>query len=94
MGLLPWILVLVGLVFTLINTMAKKSSKVFAYVALVLFVMAGVMFFLMPNFMVFAETVSGLVLKNLKWQLAIGSIIAGVCSIIAGVVMLAGNLKK
>ena len=94
MALIPWLLVVIGVVLTLINILSKKASKLFNYIAIILFVGAGVMFFLMPNFMAFSDSVSGLILKNLKWNLAIGSIIAGVSSILSGLVLLAGSLKK
>ena len=94
MALLPWLLALIGVVLTIINVVSKKATKIFTYISIVLFVGAGVMFFLMPNFMVFADSISGVVLKNLTWKLAIGSIIAGVCSILSGVVLLAGSLNK
>ena len=94
MALLPWVLVLGGVVLSLLNVLSKKGSKLFSFIAIALFVVAGVLFFLMPNFMVFAESISGVVLENLTWKLAVGSIVAAVCSLLSGVILLAGSLKK
>lgn len=94
MALLPWVLVLAGTVLAALNTFSKKASKVLDFVAVVAFVAAGVMFFIMPSFLVFAETISGAVWKALEWKLAVGAIVAAVASIAAGALILAKNLLK
>ena len=93
-ALLPYVLALAGTVLTALNTFGKKGSKLFDFVSIGAFVAAGVMFFLMPGFMVFAETLAGVVLKAIEWELAIGSIIAGVCAVLAGAAVLVKSLKK
>lgn len=94
MALLPWILVLAGVVLSALNTFAKKASKVLDFVAVIAFVAAGVLFFIMPSFLVFAETVPGAILEALEWKLAVGAIVAAICSIVAGALVLAKNLLK
>ena len=94
MALVPWALALAGTVLAAINTFAKKSSKILDLVAVVVFVVAAVLFFIMPSFMVFAETVSGAVLEALEWKVAVGAIVASICSIVAGALLLAKNLLK
>ena len=94
MGLLPWILVLAGVVVTLLNTLGKKGSALFDFVAIATFIVAGVLFFLTPNFMVFADTIPGNLLKAMDWKLAVGSIVAAITSLLAGAVVLVKNLSK
>lgn len=94
MALLPFVLALAGTVLTALNAFGKKGSKIFDFVSIGAFVVAGVLFFLMPSFMVFAETLAGAVLEAFEWKLAIGSIIAAVCSILAGAAVLVKGLMK
>jgi hypothetical protein len=93
-ALLPYILVLAGTILTAMNTFGKKPSKLFDFISLVSFIAAGVMFFLMPGFMVFAETLTGAALKLIEWELAFGSIVAAVCSLLAGCAVLVKTIKK
>ena len=94
LALLPFVLALAGTVLTALNTFGKKGSKLFDFVSIGAFVVAGVLFFLMPSFMVFAETLAGIVLEAFEWELAIGSIVAGACSVLAGAAVLVKSLKK
>ena len=94
MALLPWVLVIAGVVLTALNTFSKKGSKLFDFISIGAFIAAGVLFFMMPSFMVFAETLSGVVLEALEWKLAAGAIVAGACSIVAGALVLVKGLKK
>ena len=87
MALLPWVLILLGIVASLL-TSSKKGSKLLAIVSTVLFAAAAVLLFLMPGFMVFAESLAGIALKAFTWKLGIGAIIAGICSALASVVAL------
>ena len=48
----------------------------------------------MPSFIVAAETVAGLVIEKIEYVLAIGSIIAAICSILAGATILVKALLK
>ena len=94
MALIPWILVIAGVVLTALNTFSKKGSKLFDFISIAAFIVAGVLFFIMPNFMVFAETLAGAVWEALEWKLAVGAIVAAVCSIVAGGAVLVKNLMK
>jgi hypothetical protein len=94
MALLPWILVIAGVVLTALNTFSKKGSKLFDFISIAAFIVAGVLFFIMPNFMVFAETLAGAVWEAFEWKLAVGAIVAAVCSIVAGGAVLVKNLMK
>ena len=93
-ALMPYVLALVGTVLTALNTFGKKSSKLFDFISMTAFVAAGVMFFLMPGFIVFAETLTGIVLKAIEWELAIGAIVSGACSILAGTAVAVKTFKK
>lgn len=94
LGLLPVILVLVGMVLTALNTASKNSNKILDYVSMIAFVVAGVLYFIMPSFVVCTDTLLGKVAAEIDYVLAVGSIIAAICSILAGVVVLAKNLLK
>lgn len=87
MALLPWALILVGIVTSALAA-SKKTAKLLAILSTVVFAAAAVLLFLMPSFMVFAETLAGVALKAFTWNLGIGAIIAGICSALAGVISL------
>lgn len=93
MALLPVVLALAGTVLSVFNTL-KKDAKLINFIIAGMFVVAGVLYFIMPNFMVFADTLAGGVAEALEFKLAIGSIIAGVCSVLAGVISLAKPFIK
>ena len=92
MALLPYVMVLLGIVATAVNTFGKKSRKMLNDIAGGLFLVAGVMFFMMPNFMVFADNVVAKVVAELEFKAVIGAIIAGVCAVVSGVAMFAKSL--
>lgn len=93
MALIPVILVLAGTVLSVLNAL-KDDAKLVNFIIAGMFVVAGVLYFIMPNFMVFADTLSGAIAKELEFKLAVGSIIAGVCSVLAGVISLAKPFLK
>ena len=92
-AMLPYLLALAGTVLTALNAFNKKPSKLSNLISAISFVAAGVMFFLIPNFMVFGESFTALVLAAIEWKLAIGSIIAGACSILAGSALIVKAVK-
>ena len=94
MGLLPVILVLAGMVLSGLNAFSKKGSKMLDYVAMIAFVVAGVLYFIMPSFVVCADTLLGKIAAEIDYVLAVGSIVAAICSILAGLAVLAKNLMK
>lgn len=94
MGLLPVILVLAGIVLSVLKVAASKGSKVLDFVAIACFVVAGVLYFIMPSFMVFADTIAAKVVAEIDFVLSAGAIVAGVCSILAGATVLVKNLLK
>lgn len=94
MALLPYLLALVGVVLTALNTFGKKGSKLFDFVSIGAFIAAGVLFFLMPSFMVFADNLAGAILEAIEWELAIGAIVSAICSVVAGAAVLVKALKK
>lgn len=93
MALLPVILALAGTVLSVLNSL-KEDSKLVSFIVGAMFVVAGVLYFMMPNFMVFADTILGAGAKALDFKLAIGSIIAGVCSVLAGAIALVKPFVK
>lgn len=94
LGFLPFLLTIGGVVLTLVRMFAKKSTKILDYVAIAVFVVAGVLFFIMPSFMVFADNLVAKIVSAPEYTLAVGSIIAGICSLLAGAVVLTKNLFK
>lgn len=94
MGLLPYLLVLAGVVLTLVNAFAKKNNKILDYVSVAALVVAGVLFFVMPNFVVCADTILGKIAAEIDYELAVGAIVAAVCSIASGAVVLVKTLLK
>ncbi len=94
MALLPYVMVLAGIVLTALNTFGKKSSRLFDDIAGGLLLVAGVMFFMMPNFMVFADNIAAKVVAELDFKIVIGAIVAAVSSLVAGVAMFAKTFLK
>lgn len=94
MGLLPYLLVVAGVVLTLVNAFAKKNNKILDYVAVVALVVAGVLFFIMPNFVVCSDTVLGKIAAEIDYELAVGAIVAAICAIASGAVVLVKTLLK
>ena len=92
MALLPYAMVLLGVILTAVNTFGKKSKKMLNDIAGGLFLIAGVTFFMMPNFMVFADNVVAKVVAELEFKAVIGAIVSGVCAVISGVAMLSKSL--
>lgn len=93
MNLLTYILALAGVVLCLLNMLAHKSSKLFAFVSAAAFIVSAVFFFLTPQFsipMVLGKSVQG----SVELALGIGSILGGVFSGIAGVSTLASCFVK
>lgn len=94
LALLPSLLALAGAVLSILKIALKKSSKLLDFVSIGCFVVAGILFFIMPNFMVFADNIVAKVIAEADFVLAIGSIVAAVCSLLAGAAVLVKNLLK
>lgn len=94
LGLLPYLLSLAGVVLTLVNTFAKKSNKIFDFVSIVAFVVAGVLFFVMPSFVSCADTLLGKIAAEVDYELAVGAIVSAIASIASGAVLLVKTLLK
>lgn len=88
MNLLTYILVLAGVVLGVLNIVGKKPSKLFALIAAVAFLLAGIFFFCTVSFTSLNENANKIVsglggdIKD-ALELAIGSILGGVFSILA-----------
>lgn len=93
MGLLPYLLTLAGVVLAVVSLM-KKGNKVLDIITVALFVVAGVLFFIMPNFIVFADNLIAKGFAEFDYELAVGAIVAAICSIASGVVVLVKALLK
>lgn len=103
MNLLTYILVAVGVVFTVLG-MFGKGSKFASFISAVAFIVAGVFFFLTVSYSVPNENLEKVVsgigslfgesasLKD-SLTLAVGSIIGGICSALAGLVSLVKVVK-
>lgn len=97
MNLLPYLLVLAGIVLLLLN--AKKANNLFALIAAACLIAAGVLFFFAVSFtMVNADWagVAGAIGANLKegWTLGAGAIIAAICALLGGVAALVPIVLK
>lgn len=85
-AMLPIILLVVGVVLVVLKLVVMQKSGLIALLACVAFVAAGVLFFMMPNFV--AGDDIGL------FELAYGAIVAGVCSVLAGLSSIGSVLVK
>lgn len=87
MALLTYLLMILGVALSISSYKAKKNNKVFDVFAVALFVVAGVFCFLMPGFVVGADTILGKVVNEVDYTLAIGGIVSAVASILAALCM-------
>lgn len=87
MASLAYLFMILGTVFALLSYNAKKSNKVFDIVTVVSFVVAGVFCFLMPSFVVCADTILGKIANEVDYTLAIGAIVSALASIFAALCM-------
>ena len=93
MNLLPYILLLVGIVFAVLKVVGgKNNSKMFSFVAAACFIAGGVLMFCVVPFSVLGtnelvQTFS--VLKKQYMSLGVGAIVGGVLGILGGTVELA-----
>ena len=99
MNLLPYILVIVGVVFAIAALVAKKNAKMFDYIAGIAMVVAGVLFFITAGFTQWTEGYRNLLDLGIKAEtttvsLGIGAIISAITSILAGVLVCAKQLMK
>ena len=94
MGLLPYVFVIAGAVLAVVNAVAKKNNKILDYVAIALFVVSGVLFFCMPNFVVFADTLAGKVAAEFDYELAVGAIVSAISAVASGAVIITKVLLK
>lgn len=90
MNLLPYVLALVGAVLSVFSYLGK-GNKLFAFVSAGCFIVSAVLFFIYPSFIILPK-VTVLVKEN--FSLAIGAIIGGIASVIAGLISLATCIKK
>lgn len=93
MNLLPYILLLAGIVFAVLKVVGgKNNSKMFSFVAAACFIAGGVLMFCVVPFSVLGtnelvQTFS--VLKKQYMSLGVGAIVGGVLGILGGTVELA-----
>ena len=83
MALLPYLLIIAGVVFSILN--AKKTNKTLDFVTAGLFVVAAVLCFLMPSFVVCADTLLGKVAAEIDYEITTGAIVSAVASIAAAI---------
>ncbi len=91
MNLLTYLLVIAGVVFTVLGLLGK-GSKFATFIAAICFLVGGIFFFFQLQFCIPNTTVSGIVSlagKNIKkaGSLGAGSIIGGICSILAAIAL-------
>lgn len=94
MALLPYLLVVAGIVLTVLNMVGKKSNKILDFVSAIALVVAGVLFFIMPSFMVFADNLIAKVVAEADFKIVTGAIVSAISSIAAGVIVFCKTILK
>ena len=94
MALLPYLLMIGGVILSFLNLTSKKSSKGLDFITVVLFAVAGVFCFLMPSLVAFADTIAGKVAAEIDYTLAIGAIVSAITSIGAAAFVLFKVIKQ
>lgn len=87
MALVTYLLMIVGVALSILSFRAKKGNKVLDLVTAALFVVAGVLCFLMPSLVAFSDTIAGMIAAEIDYTLAIGAIVSAITSILAAVAM-------
>ena len=93
MALLPYLLAVGGVIVSVLNATSKKGNKMLDFVSAVLFVVAGVFFFLMPGFVVGADTSLGKIAGAIEYELATGAIVSAISAVVAGVFAVVKAIK-
>ena len=83
MALLPYLLIIAGSVFAVLNSQSKKANKTLDFVTAGLFVVAAILCFLMPSFVVFGDTILGKIAAEIDYEITTGAIVSAVASIVA-----------
>ena len=81
MALLPYLLMIVGTVLSFSNAVSKKGNKVLDFVTAGLFAVAAILCFLMPNFVVCADTLAGKIAAEIDYVTTTGAIVSAVASL-------------
>jgi len=95
LNLLVYVLLIAGVMLTILKMFKVIKSGTFDYVIVALFVVAGILYFMVPNFVVYGNdwsTAVNIALKagGAKVVLA-GGIVGGISSILAAVSIIAGK---
>lgn len=95
MNLLPYIFVVVATLISVAKTLGKMDSGLMGFIALGLFVAAGVLFLLNTQFVVFADNIIGKIGSSaLTKSLGTGAIISACCSFGGAVAILLPRFVK
>ena len=90
-ALLPYLLIIAGVVLSVLNC-ARKGNKVLDFVTAGLFIVAAVLCFLMPSFVVCSDTLPGKIAAEVDYTLAVGAIVSAISSIFAAIVVAAKSI--
>lgn len=88
LNLLPYVATLTA--FILIITLSSKKRVIANFTILVVLVLSSILFFLSPYFLIFGEEYY----VNTFFELGLGSILAGIFSLLSGLVFLYGMYKN
>ena len=95
MNLLTYILLLAAVIFAVLKLCGVVKGKAFNFVVAALFIVAGVFFFITPNFAAYGETYKTYVdAVGSSVALGAGSIVAAITSICAGSLALVSSFVK
>ena len=93
MNLLTYILLVAGVVVMLLRMFKVLKSSAVEYLAAIMFIVAGVLYFVLPNFVIYGNGWADLVELAIKADgiktTLIGGIIGGVSAVLAGAMVLA-----
>lgn len=96
MNLLTYILLAVGIVLVILKMLKVAKSDAINWVAIIVFVAAGILYFMMPNFVVYGKAWSSLVDAALDFGASktamVGAIVGGISSILAAATLVAQKL--
>lgn len=95
LNLLLYIALLAGVVLLVLKLVKVLKSNVIDYVIAALFVVAGIMYFIIPTFVVYGDAWSSLVNLAIKAGgtkvVMAGGIVGGIASILAGATLVVGK---
>ncbi len=92
LALLPYLFVIAGIVLVILRLIKKITSRKYDYLISLLFLIATILFMFSNFFLVFSSNLVGELFSSFSYRISYGTIISGVCSFLAGGLVIANAI--